>query len=117
MIGQAWPKPGMGVCQRTFSPDSTFHVTGAGSSETPLACGPRNCGQFTVEADQVVFNEQKSTPITAGTIREPKKRAGRGAVPGFMVPSHVKNRKRLLTNHSSSLSRMLRNSIFILSPG
>src|SRR5881628_2990849 len=55
MIGQAWPRPGIGVCQRIFSPDSTFHVTGAGSSETPLACGPRNCGQFTVEADRLLW--------------------------------------------------------------
>src|SRR5207245_1345642 len=44
--GLAWPKPGSGVCQRRFSPEATFHVTGAASADTPLAWGPRNCGQF-----------------------------------------------------------------------
>ena len=29
MMGQAWPKPGMGVCQRIFEPVSVFQLTGA----------------------------------------------------------------------------------------
>src|SRR5260221_11121604 len=70
MIGQAWPRPGRPVCHRMFSPDSTFHVTGTGSSETPLACGPRNWGQFTVEAASAlgVSNSQRQPGTTPNHI-------------------------------------------------
>src|SRR6187402_1993370 len=38
--------PGMGVCQRMFSPVSTFHVVGNGRvASMPAAAGPRYCGQ------------------------------------------------------------------------
>src|SRR6266850_7571019 len=64
-IGQAWPRPGMACCQRTFSPESTFQVIGAAVSETPLACGPRNCGQFTVEAARAVWTIKQKHPTKA----------------------------------------------------
>src|SRR5207249_5979370 len=35
-----------GSCPRRFSPEATLHVTGTASADTPLAWGPRNCGQF-----------------------------------------------------------------------
>src|SRR2546426_5748301 len=66
-IGDAWPRPGMGVCQRIFSPVSTFHVVGAGSSDTPLACGPRNCGQHESEAARML-TQSKSAATEAYAV-------------------------------------------------
>src|SRR5437764_707176 len=45
MTGEAWPKPGSGVCQLTFLPVLTFQFRGSGLvASTPEAFGPRNCG-------------------------------------------------------------------------
>src|SRR5439155_18716998 len=50
IIGDEWPRPGIRACQRMFSPCSTFHWVGAAAFvSTPLACGPRNCGQSAAE--------------------------------------------------------------------
>src|SRR6266568_3208580 len=75
MMGDAWPRPGIGVCQRMFSPDSMFQVTGAASSDTPEACGPRNCVQFSVEEARTLANstrcrQQPAKParLTAGPM-------------------------------------------------
>src|SRR5215510_14426213 len=45
MIGEEWPRPGIAAFQTMFL--STPHSAGRFfSSETPLLCGPRHCGQF-----------------------------------------------------------------------
>src|SRR5437868_12103383 len=45
--GQECPRPGIGVFQRTFLPAGTSQVVGGNwPSATPVAPGPRNCGQF-----------------------------------------------------------------------
>src|SRR6185437_2382060 len=45
--GLACERPGIGVFQRTFSDFEASHFTGfAKPSATPVAPGPRNCGQF-----------------------------------------------------------------------
>src|SRR5436305_4869303 len=45
--GQEWPRPGIGVFQRTLVPAFTSQVTGGFCpSATPVAFGPRNDGQF-----------------------------------------------------------------------
>src|SRR5947209_20451249 len=45
--GQEWPRPGIGVFQRTFLPAGTSQVVGGNCpSATPVAPTPRNCGQF-----------------------------------------------------------------------
>src|SRR5881409_3762051 len=47
MIGELCAKPGMDARHRMFSPLSTSQWTGAAPlASTPLASGPRNCGQL-----------------------------------------------------------------------
>src|SRR2546422_5508414 len=49
-MGEEWPSPGIFACQAMFSPCSTFHWVGAAEFvSSPLACGPRNCGQLAAE--------------------------------------------------------------------
>src|SRR6266540_1771687 len=44
-IGDEWPRPGSAVFQTMFlsAPHSTGRLF---SSDTPMPCGPRHCGQF-----------------------------------------------------------------------
>src|SRR6187401_598331 len=51
----------MAVLQRTFSPDAISHWIGAASDAMPLACGPRNCGQFAAGA---LSNRAQSIRVT-----------------------------------------------------
>src|SRR5688572_20736699 len=58
-IGDAWARPGIGVCQEMFSPVATFQVVGrAAESSTPLAPGPRCCGQFAAERETVTASKR-----------------------------------------------------------
>src|SRR5688572_30709967 len=51
-MGAACASPGIGVCQRMFSPVVTFHAVGNGEdSSSPLALRPRYCGQFAAEVN------------------------------------------------------------------
>src|ERR1044071_618225 len=78
MMGQAWPRPGIVVCQRMFSPVATFQVTGAGRSETPQALGPRNCGQFTVAAAEALWQTSEAIHGTAqANLRSEKSGGGK----------------------------------------
>src|SRR5581483_1586944 len=89
-IGEAWPRPGMGVCQRTFSPDPIFQVTGAGSSETPLECGPRNWGQFAVESPKAPLaacSHAHKTNSATGPRVDIKDGFTSGCIPKFGVPA------------------------------
>src|SRR5438067_7289942 len=44
--GQEWPRPGIGVFQRTLRPVLASQDSGGNwPSATPVAPGPRNCGQ------------------------------------------------------------------------
>src|SRR6185436_2715048 len=72
MIGLACARPGIGVCQRTFSPVSKFQFRGVPSCEAPLACGPRNCGQFTSAAPKHSQTDSKES----ASVRK----AGRGFI-------------------------------------
>jgi hypothetical protein len=52
ITGLEWPIPGKGVFQAMFSPDTTSQVVGGlASGSWPLACDPRNDGQFSAAAD------------------------------------------------------------------
>src|SRR5688500_7825691 len=45
--GLEWARPGIASFQRTFCAAVASHFTGwPGLSTTPVASGPRNCGQF-----------------------------------------------------------------------
>src|SRR6266508_6704653 len=93
-IGLAWPRPGSGVCQRRFSPEATFHVTGAASADTPLAWGPRNCGQFVAVAPSNPAHVSKRTTQTGDS---------RWSRLGFMGERSLRLRETVL--HSSVMRR------------
>ena len=49
-MGEEFPGPGKGTCQRTFS--VLLHLSGSiFSVETPEPCGPRHAGQFSAETE------------------------------------------------------------------
>src|ERR1051325_4835452 len=97
IIGLAWARPGMGVCQRTFSLRSTFHVVGNfAESSTPLACGPRNCGQFAVAASEDAAWEMKQPRqsrerIPRGKTSNNQRRSTANPADGYRPPAQVAN--------------------------
>src|SRR5258708_1804819 len=50
ITGLEWPRPGISVFHKTWSPFSPSHCTGGAPLPTPLAAGPRNCGQLEPES-------------------------------------------------------------------
>src|SRR5665213_3292908 len=73
MIGVAWPVPGSGVDQRTFS--VLLQVEGRLVSVVePLRKGPRHCGQFSAETPR--DKKQTKQPAKRRIISFIKKRRG-----------------------------------------
>src|ERR1700678_2430695 len=64
MMGDECAKPGIAVCQRMFSPFSTFQWTGVGAlASTPQASGPRNWGQSAAEAQPAQRTVRKTVAV------------------------------------------------------
>src|SRR5258707_12302788 len=73
ITGLECASPGISVDHRMFLCDSPFHSTGGDPPATPLAEGPRNCGQSAAFASAAQERRRVKERICAKVARMPRR--------------------------------------------
>jgi len=77
MMGDECAKPGIGVCQRMFSPFPIFQRIGVRAlASTPQASGPRNWGQLADAAQPAQRTARKTPAVRVLLTPERKQKTG-----------------------------------------